>query len=174
MSREQDAGAPVAVVVVGAGVAGTAAAIAAARLGARVTVVDRGAGASSLATGALDFVSWQRPGDTLRAATELSSSSRDVFNALGSYVLPQRPARLLTTAGVVREARGHDAALLDAAAIDLARNPGRRIGVVRCSRPGWDADALAAAWGSAWLAIDARVLRSGARDARSARVPTRR
>ena len=94
-----------------------------------------------------------------RTAAELSPSSRDVFDALGVYVLPSRPARLLTTAGVVREARGHDAALLDAASVDVARNAGRRIGVVRCSRPGWDADALAAAWGSSWVAIDARVLK---------------
>jgi glycerol-3-phosphate dehydrogenase subunit B len=157
---------PVAVVVVGAGVSGTAAAVAAARLGAAVTVIDTGAGASSLATGALDFA-WGSPSrdrhlasdrETARPA-DLSPSSRDVFDALGVYVLPSRPARLVTTAGAVREARGHDAALLDAASIDVARTSGRRIGVVRCSRPGWDADALAAAWGSAWVAIDARVLR---------------
>jgi len=154
------------VVVIGAGVSGTAAAIAAARLGARVTVVDHGAGASSLATGALDFT-WAPASRDRRLADEgeprrqadLSRSSRDVFDALGVYVLPSRPARLVTTAGVVREARGHDAALLDAASIDVARTAGRRIGVVRCSRPGWDADALAAAWGGAWVAIDARVLK---------------
>src|ERR1019366_7630074 len=154
------------VVVIGAGVSGTAAAIAAARLGAPGTVVDHGAGASSLATGALDFT-WAPASRDRRLADEgeprrqadLSRSSRDVFDALGVYVLPSRPARLVTTAGVVREARGHDAALLDAASIDVARTAGRRIGVVRCSRPGWDADALAAAWGGAWVAIDARVLK---------------
>jgi glycerol-3-phosphate dehydrogenase subunit B len=41
----------------------------------------------------------------------------------------------------------------------MGRATGRRIGVVRCSRPGWDADALAAAWGDACVPIDARVLR---------------
>jgi glycine/D-amino acid oxidase-like deaminating enzyme len=163
MKVASDASAPV--VVVGAGVAGTAAAIAAARLGARVTVVDGGPGASSLATGALDFA-WgpaarecKLASDPAPRPADLSPSSRDVFDALGIYVLPSRPARVVTTAGVVRETRGHDAALLDAASIDVARTTGRRIGVVRCSRPGWDADALAAAWGGAWVAIDARMLK---------------
>jgi glycerol-3-phosphate dehydrogenase subunit B len=151
-------GAPGPVVVVGAGVAGASAAIAAARLGATVTVIDAGAGASSLATGGLDFA-WESSAarDAGRTA-DLSPASRDVFDALGVYVLPPRPARLMTTAGVLREARGHDAALLDTASVD-ARTAGRRIAVVRCSRPGWDADALASAWGGAWVAIDARVLK---------------
>ncbi|MDP9036791.1 MAG: FAD-binding protein, partial [Myxococcota bacterium] len=46
-------------IVVGAGVAGTAAALAAAWAGARVTVVDAGAGASTLSTGAIDDIPWQ-------------------------------------------------------------------------------------------------------------------
>ncbi|HEX3771416.1 MAG TPA: FAD-dependent oxidoreductase [Polyangiaceae bacterium] len=145
------------VIVVGAGIAGAAAAIAAARLGAAVTVIDAGAGASSLATGAID-AAWSRADRAEARTPDLSPASRDVFEALGIYALPPRPARLVTTAGVVREARGHDAALLDMASID-ARTAGKRIAVVRCSRPGWDADVLASAWGAAWVAIDARVLK---------------
>src|SRR5579859_3571552 len=47
------------VLVVGAGVAGTAAACTAARAGVPVLVLDGGSGASTLATGALDWVFWQ-------------------------------------------------------------------------------------------------------------------
>jgi glycerol-3-phosphate dehydrogenase subunit B len=139
------------VVVVGAGVAGTAAAIAAARAGADVTILDGGTGASTLATGALDFVPWSRVSET---APAISSEARAVLDALGAYVLGDHAATLLTSAGVVRPARGRDAAL-----IDVAPLAGRRVGVVRCHRPGWDADALAKGWGSAFVAIDAQLLR---------------
>jgi len=148
---EANAGAPH-VVVVGAGVAGTAAALAAARAGARVTAVDGGTGASALATGALDLV--DRPASPRAARDALPGAARGLLDALGGYVLPEGGALLLTTAGVVRPARGHDAALLDVAPL-----AGRRIGVVRCHRPGWDADALAHAWGDAYAPLDATVLR---------------
>lgn len=139
------------VIVVGAGVAGTGAAVAAARAGAHVTIVDGGTGASTLATGALDFEPW----DQARAIrTEIAPKARAVLDALGAYVVREDDAHLVTTAGVMRPARGRDAAL-----IDVAPLLGQRIGVVRCHRPGWDADALAMHWGSAFVAIDARVLR---------------
>src|SRR5258708_2267041 len=96
--------------VVGAGVAGTAAPLAAARRGVRVTLIDGGPGASLLATGALDAVPWQG------APTEpvaISPAARETLDALGGYLLADDGARLLTTSGVVRPARGHDAALLD-------------------------------------------------------------
>jgi glycerol-3-phosphate dehydrogenase subunit B len=140
-----------AVLVVGAGIAGTAAAISAARAGARVTAIDGGTGASLLATGALDFVPWSEA-STLPA--EISLEARAVLHALGVYVLRESHVRLLTSAGVVRTARGHDAALIDVAPLG-----GRPVGVVRCRRPGWDADALAKQWGSAFVPIDAQVLR---------------
>jgi glycerol-3-phosphate dehydrogenase subunit B len=139
------------VIVVGSGVAGTGAAIAAARAGAHVTMIDGGTGASTLATGALDFEPWDQARST---RTEISREARAVLDALGAYVVREDDARLVTSAGVVRPARGRDAALIDVAPLE-----GRRVGVVRCHRPGWDADALAMHWGSAFVAIDAQVLR---------------
>lgn len=140
-----------AVVVVGAGVAGTAAALAASRAGARVVLVDGGTGASTLSTGALDFVPWYaaagRPWRVPADATALLAS-------LDAYVVPDAGAMLPTTGGVVRAALGHDGALLDVRPL-----AGKRIGVVRCDRPGWDADALARAWGDAYVPLDATVLR---------------
>jgi glycerol-3-phosphate dehydrogenase subunit B len=73
---------------------------------------------------------------------------------LGGYTLADRAVLLLTSAGLVRPARGHDIALLD-----VAHCTNGRVGVVRCDRPGWDADALARAWGSLYDPIDATVIR---------------
>src|SRR6202142_28577 len=137
--------------VVGAGVAGTAAALAAARAGAPVTLVDGGTGASTLATGALDALFWQRAPASPAA---IDRAAREALDALGGYVLPDEGARLLTTSGIARPARGHDAALLDVAPLG-----GARVGVVRCERPGWDAGALARAWGESFEPIDAVVMR---------------
>jgi glycine/D-amino acid oxidase-like deaminating enzyme len=137
--------------IVGAGVAGTAAALAAARAGVHVTVVDGGPGASVLATGALDAVPWQSAPDH---PLPIGPAARETLDALGGYVLAEGGARLLTTSGVVRPARGHDAALLD---VERLANP--RIGVVQCDRPGWDAEALARAWGADFVPVGATVMR---------------
>jgi glycine/D-amino acid oxidase-like deaminating enzyme len=147
------------VLVIGGGVAGTAAALAAAGGRARVTLLDGGTGASTLATGALDATPWQRrmrPSATQTGdgAPARSPLVRAILEALGAYALPDGGARLVTTAGIVRPADGHDAALLNVAPLG-----GARVGVVRCARPGWDADALAAAWGDSFVAVDATVLR---------------
>lgn len=155
------------VLVVGAGVAGTGAALAAARAGAAVTVVDGGTGASTLTTGAVDAMAWQ---DAPALAAPVARTVRDALDAMGAYRLPERGARLLTTAGLVRAARGHDAAL-----VDVEPLAGKRIGVVRCDRPGWDADMFARAWQDAgqearqeagqearqetWQVVDATVIR---------------
>jgi glycerol-3-phosphate dehydrogenase subunit B len=139
------------VVVVGAGVAGTAAALAAASAGAAVTIVDGGTGASTLSTGAIDLVPWQRAGSPFSA---LTPELRAVVAALGAYRLPDGGSRVLTTAGLVRPAAGHDAALLDVAAI-----PRGRIGVVRCGRPAWDALCLARAWGDRFEPVEVSALR---------------
>jgi glycerol-3-phosphate dehydrogenase subunit B len=139
------------VVVVGGGVAGTAAALAAARGGARVVLLDGGTGASTLATGALDDAPWTH---ATRPVEPVSTPARAVLNALAAYALPDAGARIATTAGILRPARGHDLALLD-----LAPLAGRRVGVVRCDRPEWDAAALARAWGDGFTPLDATVLR---------------
>jgi glycerol-3-phosphate dehydrogenase subunit B len=137
------------VVVIGGGVAGTAAALAAAGTGLQVTLVDGGSGASTLATGALDAVPWHR---APAQPVPIAQSGRRALDAIGGYLVPDTGARLLTTAGIVRPARGHDSALLDV-------QPGTRIGVVGCDRPGWDATALARAWGADFVPVDAVLLR---------------
>ncbi len=138
-------------IVIGAGVAGTAAALCAARAGARVTVVDTGAGASSLATGAIDEVPWQR---APARPSPASSSTRAVLDALAAFALPALGARLVTTAGIVRTARGCDLALLD-----LGPLAGKRVGIVGCERHGWDGPALARAWGDGFAVLEASALR---------------
>ncbi len=139
------------VIVIGAGVAGAAGALAAARSGGEVTLVDGGPGATTLATGALDLTPWKADDVT---APPLPVAARDVLAALGAYLVTERAALLFTTAGVRRPSRGRDAALFDAAPV-----ANRPVGVVRCPRPGWDADALARSWGGACVAVDATVLR---------------
>jgi glycerol-3-phosphate dehydrogenase subunit B len=143
------------VVVVGGGIAGTAAAWTAARRGARVTLVSAGSGASVLATGALDHE--LHPRHEAGGALAVDAGALDVVRALGAFVVPEaRGVLLATTAGVVRPARGHDAALLD-----WTRLAGMRVGVVRARRPGWDADALARCWSGKQEAvpIEAAILR---------------
>jgi glycerol-3-phosphate dehydrogenase subunit B len=139
------------VVVVGAGVAGTAAALAAASSGASVTIVDGGTGASTLSTGAIDLVPWHLADGPRPAPTQ---ELRAMVDALGAYRLPDGGSRVLTTAGLVRPAAGHDSALLDVAAI-----PKGRIGVVRCGRPAWDARCLARAWGDRFEPVEVPALR---------------
>jgi len=139
------------VLVVGGGVAGTAAALAAARGAARVVLLDGGTGASTLSTGAIDDTPWT---PATRPVEPVSGTARVLLDALGAYALPAAGARIATTAGLLRNARGHDLALLD-----LAPFAGRHIGVIRCDRPEWDATALARAWGDGFAALDATVLR---------------
>jgi glycerol-3-phosphate dehydrogenase subunit B len=143
------------VVVIGSGVAGTAAAWVAAREGgAQVTLVSRESGASALATGALDF----EPGGS-REVGALDARVSEVLGALAAYEVPTAQGVLVaTTAGLIRRARGRDAALLDLG--DLGAKP---VGVVCARRPGWDADALARSWtgqhGVETVPIDATILR---------------
>jgi glycerol-3-phosphate dehydrogenase subunit B len=144
------------VLVVGGGVAATAAALAATRGGASVIVLDGGAGASMLSTGAIDLVPWH---EAEAAGTPVPAATRSALQALGGYVLDEGGTSIVTTAGVLRPAAGRDAALLN-----VSRLAGQRIAVVRCARPGWDADAFALAWGPAFQALDAVVLRHTGED----------
>ena len=137
--------------VVGAGIAGTAAALAAARSGAQVVLIDGGTGASSLATGALDFVAWE---NAAAPPVPIATDVQATLGALAGYLLPSAGAKLLTTSGVARRARGHDAALLDVEGLRDAR-----VGVVDCRRPGWDAAALSRSWGNDYAPVEAVVVR---------------
>jgi glycerol-3-phosphate dehydrogenase subunit B len=136
------------VIVIGGGVAGSGAALAAAAAGATVLLIDGGSGASTLSTGAVDAAS-ERSGRVLPAPV----AARGIAKALGT-VVPERGARVLTSAGIARWAGGHDAALLDVSSV-----PAGRIGVVVARRSGWDASWLARAWGERFGAFQANLLR---------------
>jgi hypothetical protein len=116
------------VLVVGAGFAGLAAAFAARKAGAQVTVVHHGAGSSALYAGVVD-------GSLQGLDAAAGSSLQELASALGlglatSYVIATRE-------GVVRPVAGADAALLD-----LAPLAGKRIAVVDVPRDDWDAPLL--------------------------------
>ena len=168
---------PVRVLVIGDGVAGTAAAWRAARSGAHVTLVSAGAGASALSGGAVDDLPWE---DVLRAARALGTEPRArpidpelaaFAGALDLWSLPAEggPLALLATlAGRTRLARGHDRALLDLASVGAGA-----VAVPRVDRAGWDADSLAACWSTdpsardrslSFVPIDAALLRFGGED----------
>jgi glycerol-3-phosphate dehydrogenase subunit B len=140
------------VVVVGAGMAGTAAAWAAARAGKRVTVIHDRAGSSALSSGALDLEPWDAPrpeGPPLPATNGAVDAARDealraFIAALGVHRLA--PGLVATGSGVVRPVLGADDALLE-----LAPLAGRRVAVADIGRDDWDAALLARTLsGSRW------------------------
>ncbi len=140
-------------VVIGAGVAGLAAAWSARRSGREVTLVGKGAGASALGSGAIDDVPWEqlaRGAHALgeappRAAQPLSPEAAAFVTELDLWGVPaaERPW-IATVAGRIRPARGRDRALLD-----VGWQEGALVLVPRADRADWDADALAAT-----LAVD--------------------
>ncbi|HKQ69754.1 MAG TPA: FAD-dependent oxidoreductase, partial [Polyangiaceae bacterium] len=91
------------VAVIGSGAAGAAAAHAATRRGAVVTVIDRGPGATALGSGAVDGV----PDDASAVAPFLAD--------LGLWEMARDEARVATTAGALRAVCGRDRAVLDLA-----------------------------------------------------------
>jgi glycerol-3-phosphate dehydrogenase subunit B len=124
------------VIVIGAGISGVAAAWAATKSGAQVTVILGGAGASSLSSGALDGSS--------------EGGWADVAPFVATLELWQiAPCRLATQSGLVRAASGRDLALLDLESIEAGT-----VAVVGVKRRGWDAEALAHAWTSEPWAVD--------------------
>lgn len=144
------------VLVLGHGLAGTAAAFRAADLGASVFVVAAGAGASVLGSGALDDLPWEdlaraehiaRRAGTSAAwllARPVSPGVQAFSDALGTWRIPSPGAplpRLATLAGRTRPARGHDLSLLDLSAL-----PSGPIAVPRVDRAAWDADSLSTFW----------------------------
>ncbi len=135
--------APRSIVVIGSGVAGTAAALAAANAGASVRIVSGAAGATTLNGGALDFADWQS--DAARG--KFNDIAEKAFLQLDFGSLPDEGILAATTAGIVRPAAGADHALLD-----LDRVGRGAILVPRGDHPSWDAPALARCWGSSTIA----------------------
>jgi anaerobic glycerol-3-phosphate dehydrogenase len=159
---------PAHVVVIGAGVAGTAAAWAAVRAGARVTVVHDRAGASALYSGALDLLPWDRHEEPERRAeledVLLGEPLLQTFaEALGVFRLGR--SLLATREGVVRSALGSDPALLELGAL-----AGKRIAVLDVERDDWDAALIAKSLsassfaertGTSFVPVHVRMLRTG-------------
>jgi glycerol-3-phosphate dehydrogenase subunit B len=159
------------VLVIGAGVAGLAAAWSAHRGGADVTIVEGRAGASALGVGAVDDLPWERvvrAAHTLGVAPFARSLTPEVMDFARDLALWDLPAEALawiaTTAGRLRPARGRDLALLDFNALA----PGAEVLLPRVDRAAWDADALAAGLGDEpfararrlrFVAVDAPLLR---------------
>jgi anaerobic glycerol-3-phosphate dehydrogenase len=114
--------------VLGAGFAGVAAAFAARRAGASVTLVHAATGASGLYAGAVD-------GPTLPQQGAHVAELRELAQALGLRLNPH--TLLATREGVVRSSQGADTALLD-----LAPLAGKRIALVDVPRDDWDAPLL--------------------------------
>jgi glycerol-3-phosphate dehydrogenase subunit B len=133
------------VVVIGAGVAGTGAALAAARAGARVVLLDGGTGASTLWTGRV-----------APHAAEVSSDAIAVADALGVRL---GRSIVVTTTGYPPGGHGHEAGLLDLHPLLARVSAGGCVGVVRCQRPAWDADAIVAAAGPGFAVVEAAILR---------------
>ena len=121
------------VAVIGAGVAGTAAAWAARRSGAEVVVVHDRPGASALGSGAADYEPWERGA----ADHELAADARELAGELG-YVA--KVGLVATASGLLRPARAHDSAILD-----LSELAGRRVAIADVVRDDWDAVLIARA-----------------------------
>src|SRR5688572_10952938 len=147
------------VLVIGAGIAGTAAAFQARLRGAEVRLLHDRAGASELYSGALDSVPWTR-----RGRTSLSPAAEHFLEELGLWSTA-RDMRIATGAGVVRPAQGADRALLN-----LTPLGGMTVAVANAERDDWDARLLVrslceSGWarttGTRFESVDVPLLRHG-------------
>jgi hypothetical protein len=129
------------VAVVGAGIAGTAAALAASGPNVLVTLVRGRPGATVLGSGALDRMPWEAQG--AGNGDGCGVVERAVLAALDAYSLPEGGVVLATGAGLVRPACGADLALLDLSSLSGT------IVVPAFDHPGWDGKELCRAWSDA-------------------------
>ncbi len=136
------------VLVIGAGIAGLAAAFRARRRGLETIVVGAGAGASALGGGAVDDVPWEERRRAMRVlgglmrVRALGPEVAAFSEALGVWDLPaegELAPLVATVAGRLRPARGRDRGLLDLASLP----EGTRVLLPRAPRGGWDADGIA-------------------------------
>jgi glycerol-3-phosphate dehydrogenase subunit B len=136
------------VVVVGAGIAGTSAALAASAAGAAVTLLAGGPGASVLAGGALDLLPWEDAKAGRDEAAFAEPAVSRVLHDLAELVrVDGAPAVVVTLDGILRPARAAQAGLLDLAPLGAGL-----VLVARAEHPGWDAAAAARAWNDTALA----------------------
>ena len=149
------------IAIIGAGIAGAAAAFEIARQGGRASVYHDLTGSSGLYSGALDFEPWDRADHASTLAPGLTEFSEQ----LGAWQLSAAPRQVATLEGNLRPTRGSDRALLD-----LERCAGKRVAVVDLERDDWDAPLLAKSFAnSAWarrtqtqfFAAPAAVLQNG-------------
>jgi glycerol-3-phosphate dehydrogenase subunit B len=129
------------VLVVGGGVAGTAAALSAARAGAHVSLVAAGSGASTLSGGAIDVEPWE---SSRAPVAPLAPDEGAVVEAIDLFRVGDVGVVVATLAGILRPARGADRALLDLAPLHDAE-----VLVPLVDWPTWDATALARSWNDA-------------------------
>lgn len=130
------------IAIIGAGIAGTAAAFEIARQGARAALFHDSTGSSGLYSGALDFEPW----DVADYGRAIDGQLLEFARELGAWALGGAPRRVATVEGNVRPARGSDRALLD-----LEGCAGKRVAVVDLERDDWDAPLLAKSYAdSAW------------------------
>jgi glycerol-3-phosphate dehydrogenase subunit B len=137
-------------VVIGGGIAGTAAAWAARRAGWDVTVVFDRPGASALYSGALDIVPWElRP---LADPEHKDERELQLFaTALEAWTFGPGPCRVATFDGVVRSTRAIDSALLD-----LSPLAGKKVELPETPLEHFDARSLARSLASSAWAKDTR------------------
>lgn len=121
------------VVVIGGGISGTAAALAARASGADVTLVRGSSGATSLGVGAYDATPWE----SSRAGRPLDASCMQVLAQIGCISHPDAGALLASSTGILRPARAYDDALLD-----LSKVRAGRVLVLDAAVDGWDAGSL--------------------------------
>ena len=98
------------VLVIGSGIAGTAAALAGATAGARTRLILGTSGATTLSSGAIDEVPWEQMAPRMRPISEHEQS---VLAQIDLYALRAEGSLVATMAGTVRRARGTDRAILD-------------------------------------------------------------
>ena len=121
------------VVVIGGGVAGTAAALSAREHGAEVILVRGSSGATSLGIGAYDFVPWE----SSRVSAPMIASCMQILAQIGGVSTPEGGARLASSTGILRPAHAHDDALLD-----LGKVRAGRVLVLDAALGGWDARSI--------------------------------
>ena len=116
-------------------------------------MVDGGAGASTLATGAVDRTPWRPEAETHGGPPSRWRATSSTRSARTSLTRPSSAAAHHggRRAPGARARRG--------AARRRARSRPTAWASCRCERPGWDAEALARAWGGACVTIEATVLR---------------